>query len=56
MSTLLIIALVLFIAPGLVVLIGDHLLSGIETRAISTRDLPNVAADLGTADPAKTHR
>ena len=45
MFTLLIIALVLFIVPGLAVLLGDHLLTGVETYTISARELSNVVTD-----------
>jgi hypothetical protein len=54
MSTLIIVGLLLFLVPGLAVLIGDHLLSGRETYTISTRELPNITtastdADIGVA-------
>ena len=50
MFTLLITGLCLFLIPGLAVLLGDHLFSGIETHSISTRELPNIAAELGVSD------
>ena len=50
MSTLIIIGLLLFLVPGLAVLVGDHLFSRGETYTISTRELPNVATNLGAPD------
>ena len=47
MSTLIIIGLLLFLVPGLAVLVGDHLFSRVETYTISTRELPNIATNLG---------
>jgi hypothetical protein len=50
MSTLIITGLLLFLVPGLAVLVGDHLFRGTETYTISTRELPNIAADLAAPD------
>ena len=47
--TLLIVALMLVVVFGLIVVLGGHL-GAVQTCTISTRELPNVAADIGTPD------
>ena len=60
MFTLTVIGLLLFTLPGIAVLIGSHLVGNrfgtVETHTLSTRELPNVAADLGTHDTDHAHR
>lgn len=60
LSTLLIvIALLMVIGPGLLVLALDHLsdqLRGTETYHLSTRELPNIAADVGAPDRNSARR
>ena len=48
MFTLITVLVVLLLA-GLIVVVLDHLPFGTETHSISTRDFPNLAADLQTA-------
>jgi hypothetical protein len=58
--TLAILGLVLLIGPGLVVLALDALdvwtwgVTRRETYSITTRELPNVAADIGTTDTSSS--
>jgi hypothetical protein len=49
MFTLAITILTVLVLAGLAVLIAEHLPFGRETYTLSTRELPNIAADIGTS-------
>ena len=55
LTLILIAILILVVVFGLIVVLGDHF-GDVETCTISTRELPNVAADIGTPDSTASDR